>query len=121
MNGSKGKGKKNGKNVSDAGAVLEDDASESAPPEKKPKVRKSIFVCIPVEYEESEVEIDGDVRLVRRASRYVVEECPGGPGQRDAVRVLLAKHSIDANNFGDVRMFRSPMRFAISQQTVIKF
>lgn len=95
---------------------------EAAPPKKAPPKRKPVWVCIPVEFEEIQVE-DGGIQLTtKRASKYSVTKCPGGKGQAEAVRATLVKHQIDITNYNNVLMFRAdPMEFKVDTQVIVRF
>lgn len=113
--------------MSDKDKTLSDDKGatmEEKPPEKpKRKVkRKSVWVCIPVEWEEVAVQDDdGTMRAENQATRYSITECPGGDGQKKAILRVLAAHQIDPLNYNGVMLFRAnPIAFNIDQQLIIR-
>jgi hypothetical protein len=116
--------------TSDASASTKDAAANKtgteAEAEATPKrsvQRRSVWICVPVEYEEVAV-VDsesGEMRAEKQPTRYAITECPGGDGQKKAMLAALAKHEIDPLNYGDVLMFRAnPLDFKISNQLIIR-
>lgn len=89
---------------------------------KRKARRKSVWVLVPVEWDEVAVnEADGTVRAVRQPTRYSITECPGGEGQKKAILRVLAQHQIDPTNYEGVLMFRAdPIPFEIGQQMIIR-
>jgi len=86
--------------------------------------RKSVWVCIPIEYEEVAVADPGTGDLVarRQPTKYALTECPGGNGQKKAILAALARHEIDPLNYDDVLMFRAtPLDFKIGRQLIVRF
>jgi hypothetical protein len=100
-------------------------AEAAAPPEKKKKRprRKSVWVCIPMEWDEiaQQDPETGDLKAVRQPVSYSVTECPGGEGQKKAVLAVLSRHHVDPTNFEGVLMFRAdPIPFQIDQQLILR-
>jgi hypothetical protein len=95
---------------------------EAVEAKRAPK-RKSVWVAIPVEFETSDVlNDDGTALSITKPTKYSITECPGGKGQTEAVRDLLASHEVDPTNYEHVLMFRAePLDFHISTQTIIRF
>ena len=90
--------------------------------DKKKTHRRSVYVCIPTEWEEVAVQDDdGELKSVRQATKYKITECAGGNGQKKSILAALSQSDIDPTNYGDVLMFRAdPLSFEISQQTIIR-
>lgn len=107
-----------------ASETPEDKPEETSPPKKKkPAKRKSVWVCIPVEYEEVAVTDpeSGALTAQRQPTKYAIIECPGGEGQTKAMRDALMKHEIDPLNYDDVIMLRAdPLKFEIGTQLIIR-
>lgn len=104
------------------GAATEPATTAGPDGEKKKVRRRSVWVCVPTQYEEVAVTgEDGSLTAVRQATRYEITECPGGNGQKKAILAILAKNDIDPLNYGDVLMFRAePLAFQISNQLIIR-
>jgi hypothetical protein len=98
--------------------------TQAAPaPKKRSAKRKSVWVCIPTNFEEVAVTDPdtGDLTAEMQPTHYSITECPGGEGQKKAVLAALAKHEIDPLNYGDVLLFRAtPIDFQIGQQLIIR-
>ncbi|RLB68643.1 MAG: hypothetical protein DRH08_00285 [Deltaproteobacteria bacterium] len=98
-------------------------SSADSESDKKKNHRRSVFVCIPVEWAEVAVSNPetGDMTAERQPTRYQITECPGGNGQKAAILAALAQNDIDPINYDAVLMFRAdPLKFEISQQTIIR-
>lgn len=114
------------------------DDSEKAPeqdaPRKKGK-RRAIYVLIPEDINNLDAEPDyvppspepdedgkrDKVQPYEFKVSHLVYAIPSGPGQKAAIRQILAKHNIDLRNIGRVRMFSGEKKFKIETQYNIRF
>lgn len=100
--------------------------------DRKKPVRRALHVFVPMDINQADElaaanektpgpAADGTVEAFKLPSQYHYYHVPGGTGQKDAVRAVLAKHSIDVTNVGRVRVFIGEKPFQITTQTIIRF
>lgn len=115
----------------------QDTATSDKKKTRKKAVRKAIWILIPKDINDLDVEDvklpepvespEGDddtrepVAAIPMETLYYVYAVPGGLGQTKAVKKVLKDHSIDLRNIGRVKMFRGVKSFKIETQYNIRW